>query len=234
MAPIHSRSTENPARATRLKLPSALYIQVADVLRQRILKQELLPGTWIDEMALAEELGISRTPMREAIKVLATEGLVTIKVRRGAYVTEVPESEVREIYHLLGLLESDAATDVALHASDAELDALQELHVGLEECAERLQQMPGDSVLVDEFFSLNQRFHAHILEVSRNLWRTQIVNDAAGPTPFALQAGTHPPVAAGACGHHAGAARTGCQPDSRSHAAPLRAGTAGSRMTSST
>ncbi|WP_374492723.1 GntR family transcriptional regulator [Brachymonas sp.] len=177
MAPIHSRSTENPARATRLKLPSALYIQVADVLRQRILKQELLPGTWIDEMALAEELGISRTPMREAIKVLATEGLVTIKVRRGAYVTEVPESEVREIYHLLGLLESDAATDVALHASDAELDALQELHVGLEECAERLQQMPGDSVLVDEFFSLNQRFHAHILEVSRNHWRTQIVND---------------------------------------------------------
>ncbi|NLX17404.1 MAG: GntR family transcriptional regulator, partial [Ramlibacter sp.] len=98
-----------------------LYADVADNLRRRILQQQLQPGSWIDEQKLAEEMGISRTPMREAIKVLAAEGLVTIRVRRGAYVTEVPENEVREIYHLLALLEADAAADVARQASDSEL-----------------------------------------------------------------------------------------------------------------
>ena len=71
--------------------PRALYEEVAELLRQRIFAAELAPGSWIDEMRLAEEYGISRTPMREALKVLAAEGLVTMKVRRGAYVTEVNE-----------------------------------------------------------------------------------------------------------------------------------------------
>ena len=69
--------------------PRALYEEVAELLRQRIFARELAPGSWIDEMRLAEEYGISRTPLREALKVLATEGLVTMKMRRGAYVTEV-------------------------------------------------------------------------------------------------------------------------------------------------
>ena len=56
------------------------------------LQRELEPGSWIDELKLAEEYGISRTPLREALKVLAAEGLVTMKVRRGAYVTEVSDT----------------------------------------------------------------------------------------------------------------------------------------------
>ena len=71
--------------------PRALYEEVAEILRQRIFKRELEPGTWIDELKIAEEYGISRTPLREALKVLAAEGLVTMKVRRGAYVTEVAD-----------------------------------------------------------------------------------------------------------------------------------------------
>ena len=58
--------------------PRALYEEVAELLRQRIFKRELEPGSWIDELKLAEEYGISRTPLREALKVLATEGLVTM------------------------------------------------------------------------------------------------------------------------------------------------------------
>ena len=54
--------------------PRALYEEVAELLRQRIFARELAPGSWIDEMRLAEEYGISRTPLREALKVLATEG----------------------------------------------------------------------------------------------------------------------------------------------------------------
>src|SRR6188508_2611204 len=98
--------------------PSALYEEVAELLRQRIFKRELAPGSWIDEMKLAEEYGISRTPMREALKVLATEGLVTMKVRRGAYVTEVSDKDLAEVYHLLSLLESDAAAVVARKGTD--------------------------------------------------------------------------------------------------------------------
>ena len=88
-------------------------VNAAELLRQRIFNRELAPGSWIDELKIAEEYGISRTPMREALKVLAAEGLVTMKVRRGAYVTEVNEKDQRDVYHLLSLLESDAAGVVA-------------------------------------------------------------------------------------------------------------------------
>ena len=86
---------------------------MAELLRQRIFSRELEPGSWIDELKLAEEYGISRTPLREALKVLAAEGLVTMKVRRGAYVTEMSDDDLAEVYHLLALLESDAAGVVA-------------------------------------------------------------------------------------------------------------------------
>ena len=97
--------------------PRALYEEVAERLRQRIYARELAPGDWIDELKIAEELGISRTPLREALKVLAAEGLVTMKVRRGAYVTETSAKDLADVYHLLELLETDAAAMVAQHAS---------------------------------------------------------------------------------------------------------------------
>ena len=97
--------------------PRALYEEVAEQLRQRIFRRELEPGSWIDELKIAEEFGISRTPLREALKVLAAEGLVTMKVRRGAYVTEMSEKDLRDVYHLLSLLESDAAGVVATTAT---------------------------------------------------------------------------------------------------------------------
>lgn len=71
--------------------PRALYEEVAELIRQRIFSRELEPGSWIDELQISKAYGISRTPLREALKVLAAEGLVTMKVRRGAYVTEVSE-----------------------------------------------------------------------------------------------------------------------------------------------
>src|SRR5712671_4963012 len=115
------------------RLPaSALYEQVAERLRSRILDHTLHPGSWIDEQALAAEYGISRTPLREALKVLASEGLVTMKLRRGAYVTEVSERDLAEVYHLLALLESDAAVAVSQNASAAELAELEALHGELE------------------------------------------------------------------------------------------------------
>src|SRR3954468_4991695 len=111
--------------------PRALYEEVAELLRQRIFRRELEPGSWIDEVKLAQEYGISRTPLREALKVLAAEGLVTMKGGRGAYVTEVSERDLAEVYHLLALLESDAAAVVAERASGPEMKELQALHTEL-------------------------------------------------------------------------------------------------------
>ena len=145
----------------------ALYEQVADRLRQRILARELEPGAWIDELRLCAELGISRTPLREALKVLASEGLVTMKPRRGAYETEMSERDVCEAYQLLGLLESDATARVAARASDAELAELAALHEVLE------RALPDR----DAFFAANERFHLRVLELEGNRWRQQMVTD---------------------------------------------------------
>jgi DNA-binding GntR family transcriptional regulator len=147
--------------------PRALYEEVAELLRQRIFSRELEPGSWIDEVKIAEAYGISRTPLREALKVLAAEGLVTMKVRRGAYVTEVNEKDLSDVYHLLALLESDAAGVVAQRASDAELQALAELHQSLEKSQDDREA----------FFRLNEQFHQRLLQLADNRWREQMVAD---------------------------------------------------------
>jgi len=147
--------------------PRALYEEVAELLRQRIFRRELEPGSWIDELKIADEYGISRTPLREALKVLAAEGLVTMKVRRGAYVTEVNDKDLRDVYHLLSLLESDAAGVVAAQASQAQLQELQALHT-------ELAAAVGDR---DQFFAVNERFHMRLLDIADNRWRNQMVAD---------------------------------------------------------
>ena len=147
--------------------PRALYEEVAELLRQQIFNRALEPGSWIDELKIADEYGISRTPLREALKVLAAEGLVTMKVRRGAYVTEVTEKDLRDVYHLLSLLESDAAGVVAERATPEQQQTLRDLHAELESAA-------GNR---EAFFSVNERFHMALLDMADNRWRSQMVAD---------------------------------------------------------
>jgi len=160
--------------ASKSLAPRPLYEEVAELLRQRIFKRELEPGNWIDELKIAAEYGISRTPLREALKVLAAEGLVTMKVRRGAYVTEVSSNDLADVYHLLSLLESDAAGVVATNATDAELAELKAIHKELEIAAK-----PGKAgkANTDQFFAINERFHMRLLAVANNRWRDQMVAD---------------------------------------------------------
>ena len=146
---------------------SALYVQVAERLRGRIMDHTLAPGSWIDEQALATEYGISRTPLREALKVLAAEGLVTMKLRRGAYVTEVSARDLSEVFHLLSLLECDAVAVVALQATDAQLAELAAMH----------KQLEASVADPDAFFAANERFHMQLLEIADNRWRNQVVAD---------------------------------------------------------
>ena len=155
-------------RALKRSTPeTALYEPVAERLRQRIVSHQLGAGSWIDEQALALEFGISRTPLREALKVLAAEGLVTMKLRRGAYVTEVSQRDLTEVFHLLGLLESDAAGTVALTADPRQLAELEALHRELESRADDR----------DRFFAANERFHTEVLAIAGNRWASQVVAD---------------------------------------------------------
>ena len=158
---------EFPA-ASDLAAP-ALYEQVAERLRNRIYAHELAPGAWIDEQALAQEYGISRTPMREALKVLAAEGLVQLKPRRGCYVTELSERDLDEIFPVMALLEGRCAFEAAQRAEADDLAHLAAIHERLEKYAAE-----GDA---DRFFEANQAFHLAVQQLAGNRWLSQLIND---------------------------------------------------------
>ena len=146
-----------------------LYEDVADRLREQIFSKQLPPGSWLDEQNLADQFGISRTPMREAIKVLASEGLITIKMRRGAYVTEVVRRDLEQIFTILSLLEGQAAKEAATKASEAELNLLDHLH-------HRLETAAADRDL-EQFFEINVKFHELIQEIAGNRWMNGVIAD---------------------------------------------------------
>lgn len=149
--------------------PSALYQEVAKRLRERIFAHEIPPGTWIDEQALAVEYGISRTPLREALKVLAAEGMVTLKPRRGAYVTEVSDRDLDDIFPVLALLEGRCAHEATERARPEDLRRLDAIHETLEKHA-----TAGN---LDRFFEANQDFHRALLDLAGNRWLAQVIQD---------------------------------------------------------
>src|SRR5919112_2322237 len=107
---------------------NSLHDEVASQLRDRIFAGELSPGMFLDEAKLAEQMKISRTPLREALKVLTAEGLVRHEPRRGCFVNEVTEQDLDEIFPVIALLEGRCAYEAAQNATDADLAALEEMH----------------------------------------------------------------------------------------------------------
>ncbi|MBS1190846.1 MAG: transcriptional regulator, GntR family [Rhodocyclaceae bacterium] len=149
--------------------PTALYQEVAERLRQRIFAHELPPGTWIDEQKLAEQYGISRTPLREALKVLASEGLVELKPRRGCYVTEISAQDLDDIYPLMAMLEGRCASEAVRRAKAADVEDLKGIHEALEGAAREGR--------IEAFFEANQEFHRKIQELSGNRWLLMVIQD---------------------------------------------------------
>jgi DNA-binding GntR family transcriptional regulator len=146
-----------------------LYEEVAERLREQIFAHELAPGSWLDEQSLALQFGISRTPMREAIKVLASEGLVTTKMNKGAYVTEVDRRDLEQIFTILSLLEGQAAKETATRASEDQLTQLDNLH-------HRLEKAAADRD-IEQFFEINVKFHDLIQEIAGNKWMNGVIED---------------------------------------------------------
>ena len=154
--------------AIRIAQP-ALYEEVAERLRQRIFSHELPPGTWIDEQALAEDYGISRTPLREALKVLASEGLVTLKPRRGCYVTELSGGDIQEIFPIIAMLEGRCAFEATQKATPADVARLQAIQDILEKAA-----ATGN---IPAYIEANQNFHLTLWEIAGNRWLLQVIQD---------------------------------------------------------
>jgi DNA-binding GntR family transcriptional regulator len=139
-------------------------------LRTRIFAHELPPGGWIDEQALALEYGISRTPLREALKVLAAEGLVVLKPRRGCYVTQLSEQDIDEVFPVMALLEGQVAAEAARRITSADFAHLVAIHDDLEKHAAANN--------ADRFFEANQRFHTALQEIAGNRYLAQLIDDA--------------------------------------------------------
>ncbi|GAC1390061.1 MAG: GntR family transcriptional regulator [Variovorax sp.] len=148
---------------------NSLHDEVAAQLRERIFSGELAPGAFLDEVALASQLSISRTPLREALKVLTAEGLVRHEPRRGCFVAQVTAKDLDEIFPVIALLEGRCAYEAAVHASEADVQALQLLHDKLARHAK--------SHRINEYYAVNFEIHEAIIALADNRWLAQVIGD---------------------------------------------------------
>jgi len=148
---------------------SSLHQEAAKTLREQIFAGQLPPGSFLDEVALCERLEISRTPLREALKVLTAEGLLRHEPRRGCFVNEVSEQDLDEIFPVIALLEGRCAFEAARKASDADLAALDSLHERLREHAQAAR--------INDYYATNFTIHEAIITLASNRWLAQAIAD---------------------------------------------------------
>ena len=159
------------ARPRDAILRLSLHDQLLGRLRAMIIEGELLPETKIDEKDLCARFGVSRTPLREALKVLASEGLVTLIAHRGAIVAPLDMDELSAAFPVMGSLEALAGELAATHASEweiAEVARLQEQLVDM--------HRGGD---LRRYFEINKLIHEIILNAARNPVLTQLYGQVA-------------------------------------------------------
>ena len=149
--------------------PSSLHEEVATRLRNMVFDRQLAPGQWIDELALARDWQISRTPLREALKVLAAEGLVVPVPRQGCRVAEMSEDDADQLLPVMALLEGRCAYEAVRKASEADVRRLQRLHEQLEKHAATKD--------VDGYYRANHEFHSAVQELAGNRWLDRATGD---------------------------------------------------------
>lgn len=148
---------------------NSLHDEVAASLRDRIFAGTLAPGSFIDEVTLCESLKISRTPLREALKVLAAEGLVRHEPRRGSFVNQVTEQDLDEIFPVIALLEGRCVLEATRHASDADMAALEIMH-------ERLKAH-AQAGRIEDYYATNYQIHEAFISLANNRWLAQCIGD---------------------------------------------------------
>jgi DNA-binding GntR family transcriptional regulator len=154
--PLHPAAPQ----ATASDEPALLSRRIADALRDRIVTEEFAAGAHITERGLAAEFNVSRTPLREALKILAGDGLVALLPNRGAVVAKPGAAEIQERLDLLGVLEAFAGERAAVLASDAEIAEIRALHYEMRAAFERRDRRG--------YFHLNQQIHLALVAAARN------------------------------------------------------------------
>jgi len=136
-----------------------LHDEVTARLRDLIVENQLRPGERVPELEIAARLGVSRTPIREALKVLAAEGLVEMQPLRGAIVRAFSAKDAQDMLRVIALLEEFAARE-ACSAPQDRIDAVLALHEQMRVHFRRRERQP--------YFALNQRFHETVVALAGN------------------------------------------------------------------
>jgi DNA-binding GntR family transcriptional regulator len=151
-----------------LRSPS-LHDNVAERLRAMVFDRQLAPGELIDEKALAARWQISRTPLREALKVLAAEGLVELVPGKGSRVVSLTDEDAESLFPVMALLEGRCAHEATLRASDEQLAELHQLHERLE-----MHAAVDD---IDGYYRANHAFHSKVQALAANRWLDRVTGD---------------------------------------------------------
>lgn len=137
-----------------------LHDELLDRLRQMIVVGELIPGAKVPERELCERFGVSRTPLREALKVLASEGLVTLTPNRGAMIADLTLEDLEEAFPVMGALEALSGEMACANITDAEIAEIKRLH------AEMITHYEAREL--KSYFQTNQQIHELLLAAARN------------------------------------------------------------------
>lgn len=143
-----------------------LHDEVAERIRELVRSGELEPNSRVNELELAERFGISRTPLREAIKILATEGMLELLPNRGARVAAVNETEIDEMLEVIAGLEANAARLLARRITDSEIADIAELHEAMLEAYEKRDEA--------RYFTLNRQIHEAMMRGAKNATLAQL------------------------------------------------------------
>ncbi len=157
--------------ATPAALPRAvsLHDSVAERLRALVFDGVLRPGDWVDEKALAASWQVSRTPLREALKVLAAEGLVELVPQRGSRIVALSDADADTLFPVMALLEGRCAYEACQRADDEALRRLRQLHEELEHHATHGQR--------EGYFRVNHEFHSLVQQLAGNRWLDRVTGD---------------------------------------------------------
>jgi DNA-binding GntR family transcriptional regulator len=154
-----------PDTAPDLELRS-LQQQIHDVLLRRILRGELGPGERISPPEIAGSLGVSITPVRDAVNQMAAEGLVTVLPRKGTIVSPIASRDVEELYEIRLMLEPRAAELAAEHASKPEIERMTELADRLEDDTESIDSQSLDLEMYLAEIATDAEFHAAVVRAA--------------------------------------------------------------------
>jgi len=144
------------------------HVQVADMLRDMIMTGKLAEGDKVNEGELCETMGISKTPLREALRVLSVEGLIRLVPNRGAFVTKPTFEEIAEMFDVMSLLEGYCARAACEKMTPKDFTRLEKLHAKLEDNFEQRDQ--------EEYIRINNRYHSLVQEIAGNRTLNQIVD----------------------------------------------------------